>query len=32
MAYAFSTICLGIGGYFILAWKKRMWPMVPREE
>jgi basic amino acid/polyamine antiporter, APA family len=32
MAYAFSTICVGIGGYFILAYRKRMWPMVPREQ
>ncbi len=27
MIYAFTTICVGIGGYFILAYKKRMWPM-----
>lgn len=27
MADAFTTICAGIAGYFILAYKKRMWPM-----
>jgi L-asparagine transporter-like permease len=27
MAYAFTTICVGIVGYFILASKKRIWPM-----
>ncbi len=32
MAYAFTTICVGICGYFVLAYKKRMWPMAPREE
>lgn len=31
IAYAFTTICIGIGGYFVLAYKKRMWPIVPRE-
>jgi len=29
MAYAFTTICAGIAGYFILARKKHMWPMAP---
>ena len=27
MAYAFTTICTGIAGYFILAYKKRIGPM-----
>jgi len=27
MVYAFTTICAGIAGYFILAYKKRMWPL-----
>ncbi|HUZ47049.1 MAG TPA: amino acid permease [Terriglobia bacterium] len=27
MVYAFSTISVGIAGYFILAYKRRMWPM-----
>ena len=26
MTYAFTTICVGIAGYFILAYKNRMWP------
>jgi amino acid transporter len=29
MAFAFTTICAGIAGYFILARKKHMWPMAP---
>jgi amino acid transporter len=29
MTYAFTTICAGIAGYFILARKKHMWPMAP---
>ncbi|HEV2246940.1 MAG TPA: APC family permease [Terriglobia bacterium] len=32
MVYAFTTICAGICGYFILAYKKRIWPMAPREQ
>lgn len=31
MTYAFTTICVGLAGYFILAYKKRIWPMVARE-
>jgi basic amino acid/polyamine antiporter, APA family len=27
MVYAFGTIGAGIAGYFIIAYKKRMWPM-----
>ncbi len=27
MVYAFSTISAGVAGYFILAYKKRMWPL-----
>ncbi|HEX5413194.1 MAG TPA: APC family permease [Terriglobia bacterium] len=30
MVYAFTTISAGICGYFILAHKKRIWPMAPR--
>jgi amino acid transporter len=30
MAYAFVTIGAGIIGYFILAYKKRLWPMASR--
>ncbi|HVB28802.1 MAG TPA: APC family permease, partial [Terriglobia bacterium] len=32
MVYAFTTISVGIGGYFILAHKKGIWPMAPREQ
>lgn len=32
MTYAFTTICVGICGYFVLAYKKRIWPMAPREQ
>ena len=27
MVYAFSTISVGVAAYFILAYKKRMWPL-----
>jgi basic amino acid/polyamine antiporter, APA family len=27
MLYAFTTICAGVAGYFVLAHKKRIWPM-----
>ena len=30
MVYAFTTICAGIAGYFILAYKNRMWPLKGR--
>jgi basic amino acid/polyamine antiporter, APA family len=29
MVYAFSTISVGVAGYFILAYKRRMWPLAP---
>jgi amino acid transporter len=32
MVYAFTTICAGLAGYIILANKKRIWPMAPREQ
>jgi basic amino acid/polyamine antiporter, APA family len=32
MVYAFTTISVGIAGYFILAHKKRLWPLVLREQ
>ena len=30
MVYAFATIGAGIAGYFILAYKNRMWPIAGR--
>ena len=31
MIYAFGTIAVGLVAYFLLAWKKREWPFVPRD-
>jgi basic amino acid/polyamine antiporter, APA family len=31
MVYAFTTICVGIAGYFVLARKKHIWPMAARD-
>ncbi len=31
MVYAFTTISAGIAGYFILAYRKRMWPLASRD-
>lgn len=29
MAYALSTISVGVAGYFILAYKRCMWQLAP---
>lgn len=29
MVYALSTISVGVAGHFILAYKRRMWPLAP---
>lgn len=31
MTYAFTTICAGAAVYFVMAFKKRIWPMTARE-